>query len=29
MCDVYRETTFCQKMFTNGLNIGLPLQAWV
>ena len=25
MCDLYREESFNQKMFRNGLNIGLPL----
>ena len=29
MCDMYREASLDQKMFTNGLNVGLPLQAWV
>ncbi len=29
MCDVHREPYFNQKMFTNGLNIGLLLWAWV
>ena len=29
VCDVYRETCFRQKMLTNGLNLGLLLQAWV
>ena len=29
MCDVYREEYFSPKNFTNWLNIGLPLQAWV
>ena len=24
-----RRSMFCQKMFTNGLNIGLPLSVWV
>ena len=26
MCDVYREACFSQKMFTNGLNMVLPLR---
>ena len=29
MCNVYEEACFSQKMFTNELNMGLPLQAWV
>ena len=24
MCDVYEEAYFCQKIFTNRLNMGLP-----
>ena len=28
-CDVYRETSFSQKIFTNELNMVLPLQAWI
>ena len=29
MSDVLREACFNQKIFTNELNIGLPLQTWV
>ena len=29
MCDVYRKTCFSQKLFRNGLNMGLPLRVWV
>ena len=29
MCDVYREECFNQEIFTNWLNIGLSLWAWV
>ena len=29
MHDVYEESSFDQKMFVNGLNMGLPLQVWV
>ena len=28
-CDLYEDVYFIFKMFTNGLNIGLPLQVWV
>ena len=29
MCDVYGKACFSLKMFTNGLNIGLLLRAWM
>ena len=29
MCDIYRKSCFGQKIFTNGLNMDLPQQAWV
>ena len=29
MGNVYREACFSQKMLLNGLNMGLPQQAWV
>ena len=28
ICGVYGEACFNQKMFTNGINMGLLLQAW-
>ena len=29
MCNMYGEACFHQKIFTIGLNIGLPLQTWI
>ena len=29
ICGLYGEAYFSQKMFSNGLNMGLPLRAWV